>query len=71
MCPQLFINGLSPLDVAFVFFKCQPLLDTSDCFERRSVSRVHDEWFADEENVRKTVGLLERPVEMPNSREVS
>lgn len=28
----------------------------------RSVSKVHDEWFADEERVRRTVGLLEGPV---------
>ena len=28
----------------------------------RSVSKVHDEWFADEERVRKAVGILERPV---------
>ncbi|KAJ0977173.1 hypothetical protein J5N97_012647 [Dioscorea zingiberensis] len=35
-----------------------------------SVSRVHDEWFADEENVRKVVGLLEKPTEMPNGREL-
>ncbi|CAN6877168.1 unnamed protein product [Brassica oleracea] len=27
-----------------------------------SVSKVHDEWFADEERVRKAVGILERPV---------
>ncbi|CAH2038804.1 unnamed protein product, partial [Thlaspi arvense] len=27
-----------------------------------SVSKVHDEWFADEERVRRTVGLLEGPV---------
>ncbi|KAL8159226.1 hypothetical protein V2J09_000763 [Rumex salicifolius] len=27
-----------------------------------SVSKVHDEWFADEEKVRKAVGLLESPV---------
>ncbi|KAL6132396.1 hypothetical protein ACLB2K_064639 [Fragaria x ananassa] len=27
-----------------------------------SVSKVHDEWFADEEKVRKTVGLPEKPV---------
>eukprot|EP00262_Sarcandra_glabra_P015770 TRINITY_DN494_c0_g2_i1.p1 TRINITY_DN494_c0_g2~~TRINITY_DN494_c0_g2_i1.p1 ORF type:complete len:586 (+),score=71.79 TRINITY_DN494_c0_g2_i1:157-1914(+) len=27
-----------------------------------SVSKVHDAWFADEEKVRKTVGLLEKPV---------
>jgi hypothetical protein len=33
---------------------------------------VHDEWFADEEKVRRAVGLLERPaVEYPNAREVS
>lgn len=38
----------------------------------RSVSKVHDEWFADEEKVRRAVGLLERPVvEYPNAREVS
>ncbi|XP_010912799.1 probable E3 ubiquitin-protein ligase ARI8 isoform X1 [Elaeis guineensis] len=36
-----------------------------------SVSKVHDEWFADEENVRKAVGLLENPVEMQNARELS
>lgn len=39
--------------------------------ECRSVSKVHDEWFADEENVRKAVGLLEKPVEMPYTREVT
>ncbi|CAG7900203.1 unnamed protein product [Brassica rapa] len=27
-----------------------------------SVSKVHDEWFADEERVRKTVGILDAPV---------
>ncbi|TKY67445.1 E3 ubiquitin-protein ligase ARI7 [Spatholobus suberectus] len=27
-----------------------------------SVSRVHDAWFADEERVRKAVGLLEKPI---------
>lgn len=33
---------------------------------------MHDEWFADEEKVRRAVGLLERPVvEFPNAREVS
>lgn len=34
---------------------------------------MHDAWFADEENVRKAVGLLEKPVvdPMPNAREVS
>jgi len=31
---------------------------------------VHDEWFADEERVRRAVGLLENPAEMPNSKEV-
>ncbi|OAY73100.1 putative E3 ubiquitin-protein ligase ARI8 [Ananas comosus] len=34
-----------------------------------SVSKVHDEWFADEEKVRKAVGLLEQPADMPNGRE--
>ena len=28
----------------------------------RSVSKVHDEWFADEEKVRRSVGLLQKPV---------
>lgn len=32
---------------------------------------MHDEWFADEENVRKAVGLLEKPIEMENAQEVS
>jgi ariadne-1 len=31
---------------------------------------VHDEWFADEERVRKVVGLPEKHNEMPNDREV-
>ncbi|PWZ38753.1 putative E3 ubiquitin-protein ligase ARI8 [Zea mays] len=35
-----------------------------------SVSKVHDEWFADEERVRKVVGLPEKHNEMPNDREV-
>lgn len=35
------------------------------------MTKVHDEWFANEESVRKEVGLLEEPVEIPNSREVS
>ncbi|XP_074567402.1 putative E3 ubiquitin-protein ligase ARI8 [Curcuma longa] len=36
-----------------------------------SVSRVHDEWFANEDNVRKVVGLLEKPSEMQNTRELT
>ncbi|KAL5169272.1 putative E3 ubiquitin-protein ligase ARI7 [Glycine soja] len=37
-----------------------------------SVSRVHDTWFADEERVRKAVGLLEKPiVQHPNARELT
>lgn len=32
---------------------------------------MNDEWFADEENVRRVVGLLEKPIELPNAREVS
>uniref|UniRef100_A0A0D9W6L3 RBR-type E3 ubiquitin transferase n=1 Tax=Leersia perrieri TaxID=77586 RepID=A0A0D9W6L3_9ORYZ len=36
-----------------------------------SVSKVHDEWFADEEHVRKVVGLLEKRIEMPNDRELT
>lgn len=32
---------------------------------------MHDTWFADEERVRKAVGLLEKPiVQHPNAREV-
>jgi ariadne-1 len=32
---------------------------------------VHDAWFADEEQVRKAVGLLDEPVVLhPNAREV-
>lgn len=38
----------------------------------RNVSKVHDEWFADEEKVRNAVGLLDRPVVgFPDSTEVS
>lgn len=37
-----------------------------------SVSKVHDEWFADEERVRRAVGLLEKPVaQLLNNREVT
>ncbi|CAL9187406.1 unnamed protein product [Musa hybrid cultivar] len=36
-----------------------------------SISRVHDEWFADEEHVRKAVGLLERTVEISSARELT
>ncbi|VVA13151.1 PREDICTED: probable E3 [Prunus dulcis] len=35
-----------------------------------SVSKVHDEWFADEEKVRRSVGLPEKPVvDYPNAQE--
>ncbi|MBA0585139.1 hypothetical protein Gorai_015927, partial [Gossypium raimondii] len=38
----------------------------------RSVSKVHDEWFADEGGVRQSVGLLERPaVQVSNARELT
>ncbi|XP_031249338.1 probable E3 ubiquitin-protein ligase ARI8 [Pistacia vera] len=41
-------------------------------FYNWSVSKVHDEWFADEEKVRKSVGLLEKPVvEFPNAKELN
>ncbi|XP_059628610.1 probable E3 ubiquitin-protein ligase ARI8 [Cornus florida] len=36
-----------------------------------NVSKVHDEWFADEERVRRTVGLLEKPVPLPNDVELT
>ncbi|KAL0919131.1 hypothetical protein M5K25_011206 [Dendrobium thyrsiflorum] len=35
-----------------------------------SVSKVHEEWFADEETVRRAVGLLGKQVEMPNVAEL-
>ncbi|XP_039122300.1 probable E3 ubiquitin-protein ligase ARI7 [Dioscorea cayenensis subsp. rotundata] len=35
-----------------------------------SVNKVHDEWFADEENARKTVGLLEKLIEIPKEKEL-
>lgn len=37
----------------------------------RSVSKVNDEWFADEEKVRKTVGLLENDTPLPDDQEVT
>lgn len=38
----------------------------------RSVNSVHEEWFADEDQVRKAVGLLEKPVvDFSNSKEVT
>ncbi|XP_044482540.1 probable E3 ubiquitin-protein ligase ARI8 isoform X2 [Mangifera indica] len=41
-------------------------------FYNWSVSKVYDEWFADEEKVRKSVGLLEKPVvEFPNAKELN
>lgn len=43
----------------------------SNCVRNhRSVSKVNDEWFADEEKVRKAVGLLEEPMPLPDGREV-
>ncbi|XP_073267035.1 probable E3 ubiquitin-protein ligase ARI8 isoform X1 [Populus alba] len=37
-----------------------------------SVSKVHDEWFADEEKVRRAVGLLEEPVvPFPDGRDMT
>ncbi|XP_057539854.1 probable E3 ubiquitin-protein ligase ARI8 [Amaranthus tricolor] len=37
-----------------------------------SVGKIHDEWFADEEKVRKAVGLLQRPVfDFSNAREIT
>ncbi|KAF9587475.1 hypothetical protein IFM89_003414 [Coptis chinensis] len=42
------------------------------CNYNWSVSNVHDAWFADEENVRKTVGLVEKPVvQYPKSKKVT
>lgn len=41
-------------------------------FMIRSVSKVNDEWFADEERVRASVGLLEKPAtsKRQNQKEV-
>lgn len=36
----------------------------------RSVSKVLDGWFADEEKVRKDAGLLQKPVALPHGRDV-
>ncbi|KAK6136234.1 hypothetical protein DH2020_030023 [Rehmannia glutinosa] len=36
-----------------------------------SVSKVNDEWFADEEKVRKTVGLLENDSPLPDVKELT
>lgn len=36
-----------------------------------SVSKVNDEWFADEEKVRRAVGLLEKPFPIINAKEVT
>ncbi|XP_071732112.1 probable E3 ubiquitin-protein ligase ARI8 isoform X2 [Rutidosis leptorrhynchoides] len=36
-----------------------------------SVSKVNDEWFADEEKVRRVVGLLEEPRALPNAKELT
>lgn len=60
----------SPGDDIFVFFDV--LIDLCLFWTYRSVSKVHDEWFADEEKVRRSVGLLEKPVvPFPDGREVS
>lgn len=36
-----------------------------------SVSKVNDEWFADEEKVRRVVGLLDEPHAIPNVKELT
>ncbi|VFQ62552.1 unnamed protein product [Cuscuta campestris] len=36
-----------------------------------SVSKVNDEWFADEAKVRRTVGLLENPAQLPIEKEIA
>lgn len=53
------------------FWSCIGIfLKASLCF-CRNVSKVHDEWFADEEKVRGVVGLLEKPLmDFPNDEEV-
>ena len=56
-------------------FVCLDSLNCNDLclfWTYRSISKVHDEWFADEEKVRRSVGLLEKPVvPFPDGREVS
>lgn len=42
------------------------------CHYKWNVSQLHDEWFADEEKVRRTVGLLSRlVVQFPNAEELT
>ncbi|KAI9085196.1 hypothetical protein K1719_032829 [Acacia pycnantha] len=42
------------------------------CLGAWNVSEVHEAWFANEENVRRTVGLPEKPVvQFPNARELT
>ncbi|WOK96608.1 putative E3 ubiquitin-protein ligase ARI7 [Canna indica] len=41
------------------------------CHYKWNVGKAQDEWFADEENVRKIVGLLQNPVKTPNSRKIN
>ncbi|XP_059632879.1 probable E3 ubiquitin-protein ligase ARI8 [Cornus florida] len=36
-----------------------------------SVSNVHEAWFADEDRVREAIGLLEKPVQLLNTRELT
>jgi ariadne-1 len=38
------------------------------CNYHWSVSKVHDEWFADEEHVRKLVGLPKKHIELPKDK---
>lgn len=52
------------LDFPPVWLIPKRLINNDDC---RSVNKVHEEWFADEERVRKSVGLLEKPI-VPLSR---
>ncbi|PQQ19993.1 putative E3 ubiquitin-protein ligase ARI7 isoform X1 [Prunus yedoensis var. nudiflora] len=46
--------------------------DITSVWYGRSVSEVHEAWFADEDRVRKTFGLLKKPVvQLPSSRELT
>ena len=65
---------------AYCFLKCKFVTDEmlllSCCSYEiqccRSISKVHDAWFADEDAVRKSVGLLDKQVvQLSNAREVS
>ncbi|KAI9075506.1 hypothetical protein K1719_042554 [Acacia pycnantha] len=53
---------------------CEIIVDASILLRHYNwnVSEVHEAWFANEEHVRRIVGLLEKPVvQFPNARELT